>query len=60
MIPDIKPVVQKNRYWHLVSDDDLSKSVANMQDNTSNEVSTLHKAAKILQKEYLNVSHAFT
>ena len=31
-----------------------------MKDNTSNDVSTLHKAAKILRKEYLNISHAFT
>ena len=56
MIPDIKPVVQKNRYF----DDDFSKVVADMKDNTSTEVSTLHKAAKILWKEYLNISHAFT
>ena len=28
MIPDIKPVVQKNCYWHLVFDDDISKAVA--------------------------------
>ena len=60
LIPDIKPVVQKNRFWHLVFDDDLSKAVADMKDNTSNDVSTLHKAAKILRKEYLNISHAFT
>ena len=58
MIPYIKPAVQKNRYWHLVFDDDLSKSVADMKDNTSSEVSTLHKAAQILPKEYLNINHA--
>ena len=51
MIMDIKPVVQKNRYWHLVSDDDLSKSVADMQDNASKEVSTLHKAAKQISRK---------
>ena len=28
IIPDIKPVVQNNLYWHLVFDDDLSKAVA--------------------------------
>ena len=59
MIPDIKPVhavVQKNRFWHLAFDDDLSKAVADMKDNTSTDVSTLHKAAIILQKEYLNIS----
>ena len=33
MIPDIKPVVQKNRYWHLVVDDNLSKAVADMKGN---------------------------
>ena len=60
MIPDIKPVVQKNRYWHLVFNNDLSKAVADRKDNTSTEVSTLHKAAKIHWKEYLNISHAFT
>ena len=60
MILDIKPEVQKNRYWHLVFDDDISIAVADMKDNTSTEVLTLHKAAKILQKEYLNISHAFT
>ena len=53
MIPDIKPVhavVQKNRFWHLVFDDDLSKAVADMKDNASTDVSTLNKAAIILQK----------
>ena len=55
MIADIKPVVQKNRYCHLVSDDYLSKSVADMQNNTSTEVYTLHKAAKNPRKEYLNI-----
>ena len=30
------------------------------KDNTSNDVSTLHKAAKILQKEYFNINHALT
>ena len=39
MIPYIKPVVQKNRYWHLVFDDDLSKSVADMKDKASSKVS---------------------
>ena len=59
LIPDIKPVVQKNRFWHLVFYDD-SKAVADMKDNTSNDVSTNHKAAKILRTEYLNISHSFT
>ena len=34
VILDIKQVVQKNRYWHLVFDDDLSKAVADMKYNT--------------------------
>ena len=59
LIPDIKSVLQTNRFWHLVFDDDLSKAVADMKDNTSNDVSTLHKAAKILRKEYLNITYAF-
>ena len=53
MILDIKPVhavVQKNRFWHLVFDDDLSKAVADMKDNASTDFSTLNKAAIILQK----------
>ena len=33
LIPDIKLVVQKNLFWHLVFDDDLSKAVADMKDN---------------------------
>ena len=60
LIPDIKPIVQKKCFWHLVFDDDLSKAVTDMKDNTSNDVSTLHKVAKILWKEYLNISHALT
>ena len=60
LILKIKPLVQKNRFWHLVFDDDLSKAVTDTKDNTSNDVSNLHKAAKNLRKEYLNISHAFT
>ena len=60
LISYIKPVEEKNRFWHLVFDDDNSKAVADMKDNTSNDVSTVHKAAKILRKEYLNISLAFT
>ena len=55
---DINPVIRKNRFLHIVIYDDLSKAVADMTDNTSKEISTLHKAALILRKEYLNISHA--
>ena len=34
MIWDIKPVVQKNRYWRIVFDDGLSKAVAAIKNNT--------------------------
>ncbi len=59
MIPDIK-AVKINRCWSLVFDDDLSKAIVDMKDNTSSEVSTLHKAAKILRREYLKMRQAFT
>ena len=43
LISDIKSVVQRNRLWHLAFDDDLSKAVTDMKDNTSNDVNTLQK-----------------
>ena len=59
LIPDIRSV-QINRVWSLVFDDDLSKAVADMKNNTSTNVSIIFKAAKILRQEYLPMKHAFT
>ena len=59
MIPDIK-AVKNNRCWSLVFDDDLSKAIVDMKDNTSTEVFTLHKAAKILRRENLQMRQAST
>ena len=59
LIPDIRSV-QINRVWSVVFDDDLSKAVANMKNNTSTDVSIIFKAAKILRQEYLPMKHAFT
>ena len=59
MIPDIK-TVKVSRCWSLVFDDDLSQAVVDMQDNISSEVSTLHKAAQILRREYLQKHQEFT
>ncbi|XP_014676237.1 PREDICTED: uncharacterized protein LOC106816189 [Priapulus caudatus] len=48
-----------NRCWSLVFEDDLSKAV-DMKDSTSTEVSILHKAAKILRRDYLHIRQVFT
>ena len=58
--PDIKAVnlIKINRCWSLVFDDDLSKAIVDMKDNTSTEVTTLHKAAKIQCQEYLQMWQA--
>ncbi len=58
MIPDIK-AVKMNRCWSLVFDDDLSQAIGDMKDNISTEVSTIHKAAKILRREYLQLKQSF-
>lgn len=59
LIPDIRSV-QINRVWSLVFDNDLSKAVADMKNNTSTDVSIIFKAAKILRQEYLPMKHTFT
>lgn len=58
IIPDIR-AVQVNRCWSLVFDNDLSKAVGDMKDNISSEVSILHKAAKILRRDYLKTGQEF-
>ena len=58
-IPDLK-AIKVNRCWSMAFDDDLSETIAAMKDNTSTEVSTLHKAAKILRNEYLQKKQSFT
>ena len=60
MIPDIKSVMNKNRSWSLVFDEDLSDVISEMKDNTSTEVSILFKAAKILRKDCLRLKQTFT
>ena len=57
-IPDIKAVMRNKRSWSLVYDKDLSSAVANMSAFT--EASILHKAAKIIRKDCLQVRHLFT
>ena len=59
MIPDSKAIKIK-WCWSFVFDDDRSKALVDMKDNTSTEVSTLHKAAKILRREYLQMRQAYT
>ena len=59
LIPDIKSV-RINRGWSLVFDDDLSKAVQEMKNNTSTDVSIILKAARILRQEYLPIRQVFT